>query len=106
MLYDLFGAGRGSVGRHRQYRPAGLLSEFPFLDPQNLEAGFRYGDCQADDARMVLVVAAAAQAHGAVCVNRMQAERLVAQAKDHLDSFGERADLLRRLADFVIARRS
>ena len=36
---------------------------------------------------------------------RMQAERLVAQAKNHLDSFGERADLLRRLADFVIARR-
>ena len=37
---------------------------------------------------------------------RMQAERLVAQAKGHLDSFGERADLLRALADFVIARRS
>lgn len=37
---------------------------------------------------------------------RMQAERLVDQAKDHLDSFGERADLLRRLADFVIARRN
>lgn len=36
---------------------------------------------------------------------RMQAERLVAQAKNHLDSFGDRADLLRRLADFVIARR-
>ncbi|PPE74317.1 glycerol-3-phosphate dehydrogenase/oxidase [Solimonas fluminis] len=89
MLYDLFGAGRGSVGRHRQYRPAGLLSEFPFLDPQNLEAGFRYGDCQADDARMVLVVAAAAQAHGAVCVNRMQAERLLE------DEGGVRGALLR-----------
>ncbi len=77
MLYDLFGAGRGSVGRHRQYRPPALLAEFPFLDPQNLEAGFRYGDCQTDDARMVLTVAAAAQAHGAVCVNRMAAERLL-----------------------------
>jgi len=37
---------------------------------------------------------------------RLQAERLVAQAKDHLDGFGERAELLRMLADFVIARRS
>jgi farnesyl diphosphate synthase len=37
---------------------------------------------------------------------RLQAERLVAQGKDHLDSFGDRADLLRSLADFVIVRRS
>ena len=37
---------------------------------------------------------------------RIQAERLVAQAKTHLDVFGERADLLRMLADFVIERRS
>lgn len=37
---------------------------------------------------------------------RLQAERLVNQAKDHLDGFGERADLLRMLADFVIERRN
>jgi farnesyl diphosphate synthase len=37
---------------------------------------------------------------------RLQAERLVAQARAHLDVFGERADLLRMLADFVIERRS
>jgi farnesyl diphosphate synthase len=37
---------------------------------------------------------------------RLQAERLVTQAKDHLDAFGQRADLLRMLADFVIERRS
>ncbi len=37
---------------------------------------------------------------------RVQAERLVAQAKGHLDGFGEKADLLRLLADFVITRRS
>ena len=35
-----------------------------------------------------------------------QAERLVAQAKAHLDGLGEKADLLRQLADFVIARRT
>jgi farnesyl diphosphate synthase len=37
---------------------------------------------------------------------RLQAERLVAQAKGHLDSFDAKADLLRQLADFVIERRS
>jgi farnesyl diphosphate synthase len=37
---------------------------------------------------------------------RLQAERLIAQAKGHLDVFGPRADLLRLLADFVIERRN
>jgi farnesyl diphosphate synthase len=37
---------------------------------------------------------------------RLQAERLIAQAKGHLDSFGDKAELLRLLADFVIARRT
>ncbi|MCO6417927.1 polyprenyl synthetase family protein [Siccirubricoccus sp. KC 17139] len=37
---------------------------------------------------------------------RLQAERLVLQSKGHLDGFGERADLLRMLSDFVIERRS
>jgi farnesyl diphosphate synthase len=36
----------------------------------------------------------------------MQAERLVAQARDHIDMFGDRADLLRALADYVIERRN
>jgi farnesyl diphosphate synthase len=37
---------------------------------------------------------------------RLQAERLVAQACDHLDSFGDRADLLRDLARYTIERKS
>jgi farnesyl diphosphate synthase len=37
---------------------------------------------------------------------RLQAERLVAQARTHLDGFSERADMLRALAQFVIARRN
>jgi farnesyl diphosphate synthase len=36
---------------------------------------------------------------------RAQAERLGAQAAAHLDSFGERAELLRQLAAYVVARR-
>jgi len=37
---------------------------------------------------------------------RLQAERLVAQAKAHLDPFGDRAETLCALADFSIDRRS
>jgi farnesyl diphosphate synthase len=37
---------------------------------------------------------------------RIQAERLVAQARTHLDSFGERADLLRDLAGYTVERKT
>jgi len=37
---------------------------------------------------------------------RDRARRLAAQAKDHLEPFGERANLLRRAADYVLERRS
>jgi farnesyl diphosphate synthase len=37
---------------------------------------------------------------------RLQAERLVAQARTHLDSFGERADLLRDLAGYTVERKN
>ena len=37
---------------------------------------------------------------------RAQAERLAAQAAAHLESFGERADLLRQLAKFTVTRKS
>jgi glycerol-3-phosphate dehydrogenase len=67
------------VPRHKFHRPRELLSRYPFVDPQRLLGGFRYGDCQEDDARMTLVVVAAAQAFGAVCANRVRAERLLEQ---------------------------
>jgi len=37
---------------------------------------------------------------------RIQADRLAEQARRHLDSFGERADLLRALADYTVQRKS
>jgi farnesyl diphosphate synthase len=37
---------------------------------------------------------------------RAQAERLAEQAAAHLESFGERADLLRQLAKFTVTRKS
>lgn len=76
-LYDLLAFGDQPVPRHREYRSAKLLAEYPYIDPERLLGGFRYGDCQEDDARMTLMVVAAAQAHGAVCVNRISAQELL-----------------------------
>lgn len=84
-LYDLLACGDQPVPRHRYWRGPALLAQFPFIDPQRLLGGFRYGDCQEDDARMTLVVVAAAQAAGCVCANRVTALELAAgqvQARD------------------------
>jgi glycerol-3-phosphate dehydrogenase len=78
-LYDLLALGGQPVPRHKFHRPRQLLARYPFVDPQRLLGGFRYGDCQEDDARMTLVVVAAAQSFGAVCANRVRAERLIEQ---------------------------
>lgn len=77
VLYDLLALGGQPVPRHRFRRPPHMLARYPFVDPQNLLGGFRYGDCQEDDARMTLVVTASAQQHGAVCANRIKAESLI-----------------------------
>ncbi len=54
-------------------------------------------DAAAGKATMVAVLGAErARAH---------ADMLAEQAAEHLDSFGERAELLRALAAFVVARR-
>ncbi|MEQ1440038.1 glycerol-3-phosphate dehydrogenase/oxidase [Fontimonas sp. SYSU GA230001] len=76
-LYDLLAIGSHPVPRHKHHRARELLARYPFVDPERLLGGFRYGDCQEDDARMTLVVAASAQASGAVCANRVAAEALV-----------------------------
>ena len=63
------------------------------------EAGKRTGkDAEAGKATLVGLLGAERA--------RLQAERLVAQAKAHLDGFTERVDHLRLLADFTIQRRS
>jgi glycerol-3-phosphate dehydrogenase len=76
-LYDLLAIGDQPVPRHKFHRPRDLLARYPFVDPERLLGGFRYGDCQEDDARMTLVVTAAAQAAGAVCANRLSAASLI-----------------------------
>ncbi len=76
-LYDLFGLPKQPVAWHRRYTARALLREFPYVDPVRLLGGFRYGDCQEDDARMTLAVVAAAQGAGAIVANRVQAEALI-----------------------------
>ncbi|HWL82060.1 MAG TPA: farnesyl diphosphate synthase [Roseomonas sp.] len=63
------------------------------------EAGKRTGkDAEAGKATLVALLG--------LDRAKVQAERLAEQASAHLDSFGERADLLRMLAAYTITRRS
>jgi len=76
-LYDLLG-GRGQpVPWHRRYSRQALLDRYPYVDPERLLGGFRYGDCQEDDARLTLTVVAAAHGAGAVVANRVVADSLL-----------------------------
>ena len=77
MLYDFMGLGRQPVQRHKHFRRDRLLKRYPFLAPDGLKSGFRYGDCQEDDARVCLIVVAAAQAAGARVANRVEAVALI-----------------------------
>ncbi|MES2884544.1 MAG: glycerol-3-phosphate dehydrogenase/oxidase [Pseudomonadota bacterium] len=79
-LYDFLATGKQPVPRHKSFSREALLQEHPYLSAEGLKGGLRYGDCQEDDARMAMVVAAAAQAHGAVCATGIAAESLLVQA--------------------------
>ena len=63
--------------RHKHYGRQRLLNDYPYIDPDRLLGGFRYGDCQEDDARMVMTVVAAAQAAGAQTANRVDVEKIL-----------------------------
>lgn len=77
VLYDLLALGNQPVQSHKRFSAQRLLARYPFIDARGLRTGFRYGDCQEDDARVTLLVAAAAQAHGAVCASRVEATQLL-----------------------------
>jgi glycerol-3-phosphate dehydrogenase len=76
-LYDWLSWGWQPVQRHKRYRAERLLARYPFLARDGLRTGFRYGDCQEDDARLVTIIVAAAQAAGAVCANHVHADALM-----------------------------
>ena len=62
---------------HAHYSPQDFEMLAPHISRQNLEAGFRYGDAQTDDARLVLRLLQEAQEAGASAINYTKAERLV-----------------------------
>jgi glycerol-3-phosphate dehydrogenase len=76
-LYDFLATGKQPVPRYQSFSKRRLATRHPYLKTEGLRGGLRYGDCQEDDARMTLMVVAAAQAAGAVCANRMQATNLL-----------------------------
>lgn len=78
-LYDFLATGKQPVPRHKSFSREALLAEHPYLHAEGLKGGLRYGDCQEDDARMAMVVAAAAQGAGAVCATGVAAESLIEQ---------------------------
>lgn len=78
-LYDFLATGRQPVPRHKSFSRGQMTTEHPYLAQQGLKGGLRYGDCQEDDARMTMVVVAAAQGAGAVCASGVAAESLTMQ---------------------------
>lgn len=97
MLYDLLAWRRQPVQRHKHYRKDRLLHRYPFLKTKGLKGGFRYGDCQEDDARVTLTVVRAAQQAGATVVNHCAALELTdsgAQFQDRLS--GESLEITAR----------
>lgn len=80
-LYDALAMGSGPVKPHKRFRTDTLLKHYHFIDPENLKGGFRYGDCQEDDARMAMTVVAAAQSAGATCANRVKAEKILRNSR-------------------------
>lgn len=62
---------------HVYYSPQDFEMLAPHISRKNLQGGFRYGDAQTDDARLVLRILQESQEDGAVALNYVRAERLV-----------------------------
>ena len=76
--YDLLAAGR-NVGHHRPVRAEQFLQAAPGLAGQ--PRGYRYYECQTDDARLTIEVARTAQAYGALLANHARADGLLGGAR-------------------------
>jgi glycerol-3-phosphate dehydrogenase len=65
---------------HRYYSAADFKQLAPFLADEGLQGGFRYGDAQTDDARLVLRVLSEAAGDGALLLNYARADSLLRDA--------------------------
>jgi glycerol-3-phosphate dehydrogenase len=72
-LYDLLALRWG----HHYYSPQEFRMLAPHVSRHNLEGGFRYGDAQTDDARLVLRVLYEAVASGGTALNYVRAEAVL-----------------------------
>jgi glycerol-3-phosphate dehydrogenase len=77
--YDLMAAGR-NVGVHRAVTASQIRRAIPGLGGPP-SRGYRYFECQTDDARLTVEVARAAQAFGAVLANHARAFALLGGAR-------------------------
>ncbi len=75
-VYDLLALRWG----HRYYSPQEFRMLAPHVAHHNLEGGFRYGDAQTDDARLVLRVLGEAVAEGGTALNYVSAKTLLREA--------------------------
>jgi glycerol-3-phosphate dehydrogenase len=75
-VYDLLALNWG----HRYYSATDFQMFAPHIAQKGLEGGFRYGDAQTDDARLVLRLISEAVEDGAVALNYVAAEKLIIEA--------------------------
>jgi glycerol-3-phosphate dehydrogenase len=76
VLYDTIALGR-NVRAHRWLDPARVLAAVPGLATGYSHGGYRYYDCQTDDARLTLAIAQEARRHGAAVLNHVEVEELL-----------------------------
>ncbi len=70
-VYDGMAAGR-NVRSHRRLDPEALLEALPSLEKGSGRGGYRYYDCQTDDARLTLGVVQSARAFGALVITHAE----------------------------------
>ncbi len=73
MVYDLMAL----QWSHRYYSPAEFRMLAPHIKDEGLQGGFRYGDAQTDDARLVMRVIQEAAQDGGVALNYVKAEKII-----------------------------
>jgi len=79
-LYDRLCGSDRTVPRHRRLSRDALLADCPALRDAGLRGGFAFGDCQTDDARLVVEIVDAALGAGAAAVNRVGVTGLLSSA--------------------------
>ena len=84
---------------HAYYSPQDFELLAPHISRRDLQGGFRYGDAQTDDARLVLRILQESQEAGASALNYVRAVRLViedgtVQGAELHDMLGDRRSVL------------